>query len=502
MRVTLVAAAALGLAVLNGPVLTAGADPAPLPIPAVPGLPIPSLPTDLFVPRFEGAAATSRPLGAPRVPQNPYMSTNGTSGIHNDAYNSDAYDVSGPLGRELSVTSRSYGVRECATMAFDSHQRLVGLCVGLEGFTMMVIDPVTLNPIDTLPVSRRDITQGGNPLTDVCGGNYFFLDPHDHVFATTADAQITEIAVSAAGGLTRLRDWPMSPHLDEDDCLIATTVDWDGRLWWFSQKGVVGTLDRETSIVRIVKLPAGEGIFNSVAGDDTGGMYLVSTHAAYRLDASRSGRPKVTWRRTYDRGTVQKPGMLSRGSGTSPTLIGRRWIAIADNAEPRSHVIIYDRRLGVTHRQHCKVPVLAAGASTTENSLVAAGNSVIVENNYGYSIQSTLLGRSTTPGMARVLIDAAGCRIAWTNDEVIAPSSVAKASLGNGLLYAYTKPARRDLIDAWYVTAIDLRSGRVVWSRLTGTGIQWNNHYAPIYLGPDGTLYIATLAGMVRLADG
>lgn len=35
-----------------------------------------------------------------------------------------------------------------------------------------------------------------------------------------------------------------------------------------------------------------------------------------------------------------------------------------------------------------------------------------------------------------------------------------------------------------------------------GTGVQWNNHYAAIYLGPDGTAYIATLAGLVRLRDG
>lgn len=54
----------------------------------------------------------------------------------------------------------------------------------------------------------------------------------------------------------------------------------------------------------------------------------------------------------------------------------------------------------------------------------------------------------------------------------------------------------------WYVTAIDIRTGRTAWSRLTGTGVQWNNHYAAIYLGPDGTLYVATLAGLVRMTEG
>jgi hypothetical protein len=37
--------------------------------------------------------------------------------------------------------------------------------------------------------------------------------------------------------------------------------------------------------------------------------------------------------------------------------------------------------------------------------------------------------------------------------------------------------------------------------RCSGTGVQWNN-YAAIYLGPDGALYVATLAGLVRMKDG
>ena len=42
--------------------------------------------------------------------------------MHNDAYASDAYEVSGPLGRNLQVRSASYGVSECATMGFDAKQ--------------------------------------------------------------------------------------------------------------------------------------------------------------------------------------------------------------------------------------------------------------------------------------------------------------------------------------------------------------------------------------------
>ncbi len=475
------------------------------PIPAIRGLPIPSLPTDLLVPRFVGAPATAQPLAHPPNPQNPWLSPDGTNSMHNDAYASDAYQVSGPLGRRLQVKSASYGIRECATIAFDSRGRIVGLCGGLEGFTMMVINPRTLKPISELRTSARNLLTSANPFTDICGGTYFFLDGDDVAYPTTAKKTVLKIKVTPFGRLVKQQDWSLAAHIPASDCLIATMPDWDGRLWFFTQQGIVGTLDRESGEVQVTQLPDGEEVTNSVATDETGGMYLVSTHALYRLDATATGTPEVTWREVYDRGSRLKPGNLSQGSGTTPTLLGDRWVAINDNADPQTNVLVFDRREGETERLHCTQPVLAENAGTTDNSLVAAGNSFIIENNYGYSgPTSTILGKTTTPGIARVMVEDDGCHVAWTNNS-IAPSSVAKASLGNGLLYAYTKPkhptAVNNIVDAWYFTAIDIRTGQNVWSRLTGTGIQWNNHYAAIYLGPDGAAYIATLAGLVRIDD-
>ncbi len=507
---TLLAGAAAGLLTASVFAVPASSEtPSPEvtlpPIPAVRGLPIPSLPTDLLVPKFVGAPTTAQSLAHPPIPQNPWLSPNGTNSMHNDAYASDAYQVSGPLGRRLQVKSASYGIRECATIAFDSRGRIVGLCGGLEGFTMMVINPRTLRPISELRTSARNLLASSNPFTDICGGTYFFLDGDDVAYPTTAKKTVLKIKVRPNGKLVKEQEWPLAAHVPASDCLIATMPDWNGRIWFFTQQGTVGTLDRETGAVQVTQLPDGEEVTNSVATDETGGMYLVSTHALYRLDATAGGVPEVTWREVYDRGTRLKPGNLSQGSGTTPTLLGDRWVAINDNADPKTNVLVYDRREGVTNRLHCTQPVLADNAGTTDNSLVAAGNSFIIENNYGYAgPTSTILGKTTTPGLARVMVEDDGCHVAWTNNS-IAPSSVAKASLGNGLLYAYTKPkhptAPNNTLDAWYFTAIDIRTGQTVWSRLMGTGIQWNNHYAAIYLGPDGTAYIATLAGLVRIKD-
>ncbi len=145
--------------------------------------------------------------------------------------------------------------------------------------------------------------------------------------------------------------------------------------------------------------------------------------------------------------------------------------------------------------------MFGAGASATENSLVSVGDGVVVENNHGYgSPLSTLFGRSTTGGLARVDVADGGCSVAWTSTE-IAPTSVPKVSLANGLVYAYTK--RRSLwgASAWYLTAIDARTGRTTWSVRTGLGLQFNNHYAEIALAPDGSAYVPTLAGLVHVRD-
>ena len=205
-------------------------------------------------------------------------------------------------------------------------------------------------------------------------------------------------------------------------------------------------------------------------------------------------------RQLYDRGTEQKPGQLSQGSGTTPTLMPGGIVAITDNADPRMHVQFYRTGDGSLI---CQEAVFGDDVSASDNSLVSVGDGVIVENNYGYSSPvSTLFGRAPEGGFARVDVDpgAKDCETVWTSEEV-APTSVAKLSLGNGLLYAYTKRQSWIGVNAWYFTALDARTGRTAYSVRTGLGTLMNNHYSAVTIAPDGSAYVATLAGMVRIRD-
>jgi hypothetical protein len=146
--------------------------------------------------------------------------------------------------------------------------------------------------------------------------------------------------------------------------------------------------------------------------------------------------------------------------------------------------------------------VFSKGASDTDQSLVATGRALIAENNYGYSgPAATEQGGSTTPGLERVDVNrnGTGCTKRWHSDEV-APTVVPKTSLANGLVYTYTKPAGDDS-DPWYLTALDFRTGRTVYKARAGAGLGFNNNYAPITIGPDGTVYVGVLGGMVALRD-
>ncbi len=459
-------------------------------------LPIPPGPGRLVTPGYVGRPATPHPIRM-EVPQHPGLAPNGASSMHDDAWATDTYRWSGPLGESPDVDTAWYGLEECATLAFDAHGRLVALCGDLHGPTLHVIDPESMRPLVTKDLPDRPDSDT-KAWENLCAGAYFYLDEADRAVVATTDRHVLVVDTDDAEGdpdLTTRASYDLSAQVPEDDCLVAVLPDWQGRIWYETQAGRVGTIDPATGDATVLDL--GEGIANSFAVDRDG-VYVVTTEALYRLGADRSGTPAVGWRAQYDRGSEQKSGQLSQGSGTTPTLLPGGLVAITDNADPQMHVVFLRRSDG---RLVCRAGVFEDDESATENSLVAVGNGVIVENNHGYGGPlSTMFGRTTDAGIARVDVADGECSVAWTADET-APSSVPKVSLANGLLYAYTKRHSWWGADAWYFTALDVRTGRTVFSVRTGLGMLLNNHYAAVTIAEDGSAYIATLGGMVRIRD-
>jgi hypothetical protein len=485
--------AVLGLVVALAPwVSEAGAQ-----TPGLPVVPILGDPQGSSVAPFEGTPAVPNPIsGVPAPPQNPFMAPNGRSNIHNDAYMTDTYAVSGPLGDGPEISSLF--ARECASVTFDSQGRIVTICVGLDRPVLALLDPHTLQTLAAMPLPIRNLQSGSNPFTDFSGGGYFYLDNNDHAVLSTNDRHLLEVAITSGPNFTVVHDYDLSGAVPSDDGIESALPDWSGRLWFVSRHGVVGTVDRGTGAIQTIQLPAGEGVSNSFSVDETGGVYIVSDKALYRFDAATVGEPKITWRQVYPNSGIHKPGQSDAGSGTTPTLMGRDWVAITDNADPMD-VQVYKRAVSVRgSRLVCSQPVFRAGASDTDQSLIGTDHSLIAENNYGYSgISATMNGGVTAPGLTRVDVSGGSCKTVWTSQER-APSVVPKLSLANGLVYTYTKPPRSDNLDAWYLTALDFRTGRTVYRRLAGTGFGYNNNYAPVSIAPDGVAYVGVLGGIVE----
>jgi hypothetical protein len=470
----------------------------------VPAAPIPQNPSDLAaVPAFTGSSASPQPATSPAVPQNPFMAPNGRSNLHDDAYMTNTYLWSGPLGANMQILSTFQG-GECASLTFDSAGRIVGICIGLEGPRLAMFDPRTLELLAVMALPPRNLATG-NPFTDFSGGGYFYLDQRDRAVIPTTNGQIWVVGESTGAAGPQFvvqRSYDVSAAMPSGDEIISALPDWSGRIWLASKQGVVGTVDPASGAVKAVDL--GEPIGNSFSVDRTGGVFVVTDRAMYRFDPAKDGSPAVSWREAYPNIGIVKPGQTEDGSGTTPNLMGSSYVAITDNADPMD-VVVYRRAKRVSgSRLVCTVPVFGAGASSTDNSLIGTGRSIVVENNYGYTgPAATLDGASTAPGIERVDInrEGTGCSPVWYSDER-APSAVPKLSLGAGLVYAYTKPPRGDGIDAWYLTTLSFRTGQPVYERLAGTGLGFNSNYAPVSLGPDGTAYVGALGGLVMLRDG
>ena len=524
-RAVLIAAlAAVALSACAG---VAGAQTSGLPVGPIPDL------QRFSVPQFEGATASSNPLdGGPAAPRNPFMAPNPRNNIHDDPYMSDTYRLPGPLGDGAEPSA--HFDRECGSITFDSQGRIVTVCVGLDRPVLALLDPHTLQPLASMPLPVRNASTGGNPFTDFSGGGYFYLDQHDRAVIPTNDRHVLVVSITNGPGFQVSADYDLSATIPQGQGIVSVLPDWHGRLWFVTRGGIVGTIDRGNGAVSTTKL-SGEGISNSFAVDETGGVYIVSDKALYRFDASSSGTPAVSWRVVYPNSGIHKPGQSDAGSGTTPTLMGGKWVAITDNADPMD-VVVYRRGTklrGHRHRKRassaarkgkvkgkakarlvCSAPVFAKGAGSTDNSLIGTNRSLVVENNYGYQISAgNLSGGATAPGLTRIDVVKKKpkkrrksrkrkmrakfrCRSVWTSDEH-APSVVPKLSLNNGLVYTYTHPPRSDGTDAWYLTALDFHSGRTFYRRLAGTGFGFNNNYAPVTLGPDGTAYVGVLGGVV-----
>ncbi len=460
------------------------------------------------LPAFSGAPATAHKIKDPTIaPQNPHMATNPNSNIHNDTWMTDAYQRKGPLGNNLQMSSGANSPALCGSIAFDKQGRIMTVCPSAVAPPVArLIDPVTLDVISAYTLPTAPNAPGTKEYQNFTGGGYFYLDNNDRIVVATKTDHIFVISQGPDGNtLTLEADYDLTPVLDEDTERISSALpDFNGLLWFVVKAtGRVGTLDMKTGVIKSKVL--GEEIENSFAvGKD--GVYIVSDKRMYKFKASGNGSPRILWQKGYPNSGIVKPSQVNAGSGTTPTLMDNGLVSITDNADPMN-VVVYRRANKLDKGEKrilCKEPIFGVGASATENSIITAGRSLLVENNYGYQDPFGPTGGAVTePGFVRVDVNKklTGCKTKWTNMDVRAPTVVPKLSTKTGLVYTYQRPPD-DAAQGYYWTAIDWRNGKTVWNRYAGSGLTFNNNYAGLALGPDGTAYLGVIGGIIALRDG
>ena len=488
---------------------------------------------------IEGSATTAPAfIGSPASPssfegfagEHVFMAPAGKSTMHADGYNSDVHQVSGPLGINPQMNTRRatrFGNGMCATITFNQQGQLVALCASMAGFRIELIAPRTLESLARFDLPGRPSTfqalinlDPSIMMTDTSGGAYYYLDDKDRVVLADSQQRIARIAhrqlPNGEWDLYLENSWDLSNDVPNDcqdwgnwfpsgecDPITAVMPDSEGLIWWVTRMGRVGTLDSKTGRVKGTRFE-GEEIQNGFSVSSEA-VYIVTDHATYAMNADTYGSPKVLWRETYDRGSGKKVGSINQGSGTTPTLIGDRYITVTDNADERINLLVYRREPEFNgERLICTVPLFEKGASATDNSMVGWGRSIIIENNFGYQNAYQQKDWSAIQGgISRIDIreDESGCDVVWSSREK-APSVVPKLSTENGLVYFYTfeeQAGEKDVV--WYLMALDAETGKTAFKIRTGAGKNFDNNWAPITLGPDGTAYVGSLKGLVAIWD-
>jgi len=448
------------------------------------------------------------------------MASNAGNNMHCDSYISDAYEAAGPLGANAQVSSRTQGFGGYGTLTYDRAGRIVAVYSNGRRFQLELMDPYTLEELASYNLPPRPwywLLQGIMPWQYIGAGMYFYLDEQDRAVVPTTENTILVIAVPAGGEEFELvREYDLSDHVvsmrwPKRDSVAWVLPDWSGPPYWFATTaGMVGTVAVDSGEVRTFRLE-GEIIENSFAVAEDG-AYILSDRALYRFSTDSSADIVVDWRTDYDRGPRKKPGHITRGSGTSVTLMGDLdgLVAITDNAEPRIHVILLNRGDGAIV---CSAPVFEEGKSGTDVSVACfehadeagAGTgtySVLVENNWGHH---TFPRSRPEPGLTRVDVirqEDGGfrCEEVWASEEK--SIGVFKLSLGSGLAYMYWR-SEDCPITTWYLTAVDFATGETVYRLRVGEGLGYDNWAGALFLHPDGGIaYSTTIFGLVMIRDG
>lgn len=409
--------------------------------------------------------------------QNPYLGINSLATMHGDAQSSDATPFAGPgdpgVGGTWKVTFTNHWAA-CPTILAGQDGYIQALMTQFLGSDAKVRKPklAIIEPASGAQLGAMEIPTGA-----LLGGVYAYLDGDSNLVMVDGTNALTWISHSQDGmkvWVSRRIDLTDAMKLEPKDHVVGIVPDWHGRIWVASERGVVGLIDPKRNVVRLTKLQQyspTERIDNSISACPQG-VSIITSYGIYMLGADAStSKPRIIWTHSYDRGTKQKPGQLSHGSGATATFFGPNgsdYVMLSDNADRQEKLIVYRSADGSAVGQG---PLFTPGASGTENSMIGVQNSIVGACTFGYPYAQypdtkPAYRAQVAPGMERwdVNDDASGITLKWRNNGIYS-AAVPRLSTADNLIYTCERPrGPAGLLTGpvVYACAIDMDSGRVV----------------------------------------
>lgn len=471
---------------------------------------LPSSPTNIFA-----SAKEDDP------PINPFLAQSPWPIIHANPYQQGSSSFPGPTtadGLALDVTPMTTGIAPLYDTDLHLWVRLpyMGTTAWVER------TPTTLR---TAAVHREGLSLDG------LQGAYTLVDVDD-VFYNGRGTSIQAFQ-SIDGEVEKIHEY-FIPGGDSDP-LIGLNLLYDGTLVYTTAKARVGVIGRDFASNEDQIRLGGEGmngneqetISNSLAVDENGGIYVVTSGHMYRVQWDGASL-SVAWRAAYDTGGSRQTngGRLGAGSGSTPSLMGTRdgedkFVVITDGAALMNVVLFWRDAIPddwvpvvpAEPRIAAQVPVTfgdpSATKSISEQSVLVRGYSAAVVNNeYGIripaflpSIFSQLIVLLTNlPFIAPFGVEkftwnptTRTLDTAWASRAVSCPNGIPTMSAPSNLLYCI---GQRWM--AWTLEAVDWETGESVFARRMGWWPGYNSVYAALEVGPDAELVTGALTGAVR----
>ncbi len=441
---------------------------------------------------------------APDAGRPPGVATDWTSLMHGDAASTDSTGLPGPgRGGHLAASSVPGGV--CAATFVGTDGYPVSLCTAyVAGTPPQFATPVVtlFHPKTAQVLAKLPLAKGG-----LLGGVYGYLDERNRVVVADGTGAILHVGhhrTSKGWRLTVDRRVDVSKEL-RGDGVTGLAPDFDGRVWFASTHGVIGTVDR-SGRVGATRLPKGEALGNGLSVRRSGASIL-TTHALYEMRAGADGVPRTVWRRAYDRGEARRPGQLTWGSGTTPTYFGPGgdgWVAIVDNARvPRLWVLDSDTGAPV-----CSLRAFTSSPQGTENSPMAWGDSLVIPSTYGFAYPPMAVTGASKPGaapfrggMTRIDVVGGRCTRVWetrTDRMATLPRLSRADGLIHGLAYGPYHGGPQQLGPVDYV-GISFATGKRIVTRTVGDAPIDEPMQLTGMIGPGGVLWQGTVTRMLKI---